>query len=283
MKILKGISTCLFFSIIFGACFDPPTFPVVPEIEFGSIRFVEAKNITQNDSLNLTIIFRDGDGDLGLSPTQTDEPYNSSNYFLVNNGQLIKVGTKKEHPSLPPYINVAPEQTGKLATVRTRNELESLPPYTIPYSCINYTYDSIYISEDDKHIFDDSYNLYKTLTGPGLPNVYVLLDTFYYEINPFHNNITVDFLVKNSNGSFSEFDWVTEFCVADNKPGLTYDGRFPVLADKSGPLEGTLTYSMVSSGFLAMFSVNTLKLRIKIYDRALHESNVIETPEFTLR
>ncbi len=285
MKILKGISTFLFFSILFGACFDPPTFPVVPEIEFESIKFVAAKTISDNDSLNLTIIFRDGDGDLGLTTTAIDQPYNSSNFFLVNNGQLEKVGTSQFYTNLPPFIDPGSGQQGKLATVRTRNDpdFSTLPPYTIPFSCINYTYDSIYISEEDKDIFDGSYNLYKTLTAPNLPNVYVLLDTFYYEINSFHNNITVDFLIKNSNGTFREFDWVTEFCVSDNSPGLSYDGRFPVLAEKSGPLEGTLKYSMVSSGFLELFSVNTLKLRIQVYDRALNKSNIIETPEFTLR
>lgn len=285
MKILKGISTFLFFSIIFGACFDPPTFPVVPEIEFESIVFVEGKSIIDNDSLNLIIRFKDGDGDLGLSASQTDEPYNTTNFFLVNNGELEKVGTIERYTNLPPFINPAPGQQGKLATVRTRNEpgFGTLPPYTTPYSCINYTYDSVYVSEEDKDIFDDTYNLYKTLSAPNLPKVYVLLDTFYYETNEFHNNISVDFLVKQNDGSFQEFDWVTEFCVADNAPGTSFDGRFPVLAEKSGPLEGTLQYSMVSSGFLALFSVKTLKLRIQVFDRALNKSNVIETPEFTLR
>ncbi len=285
MKILKQLSTFFFFSILFGACFDPPTFPVTPEIEFKSIVFVEGKTFIDNDSLNLTIRFKDGDGDLGLPANEIDQPYNNLNLFLVNNGELEAVGTTLRYNDLPPFIDPAPGQTGKLASVRTRNDpgFGSLPPYTIPYSCINYIYDSVYISEEDKNIFDGSYNLYKTLTAPNLPNVYVLLDTFYYELNTFHNNITVDFLVKNNDGTFSEFDWASEFCVSDNAPGISFDGRFPVLAEKSGPLEGELKYAMVSSGFLALFSVKTLKLRIQVYDRALNKSNIIETPEFTLR
>lgn len=285
MKILKGISTFLFFSILFGACFDPPSFPVVPTIEFESLYFVEGKSFNDNDSLNLTIRFQDGDGDLGLPSSEIDEPYNNFNFFLVNNGELERVGTIERYTNLPPFINPAPGQQGLLASVRTRNapEFATLPPYTIPFSCLNYTYDSVYISEEDKDIFDGTFNLHKTLTSPGFPSVYVLLDTFYYEVNTYYSNITVDFLVKQNNGTFEEFDWVTEFCVADNAPGLSFDGRFPVLAEKTGPLEGTLKYSMVSSGFLALFSVKTLKLRIQVYDRALNHSNVIETPEFTLR
>ena len=285
MKILKGISTFLFFSILFGACFDPPSFPNTPYIEFESLVFVEGKTLTDNDSLNLTIRFQDGDGDLGLPADEIDEPYNNLNFFLVNNGELEKVGTWIRYNDLPPVIKPKPGQQGKLATVRTRNEpgLGSLPPYTIPYSCINYIYDSVYVSEENKNIFDDTYNLYKTLTSTTNPKLYVLLDTFYYEINTYHSNITVDFLVKQNDGTFKEFDWVTEFCVADNAPGISFDGRFPVLGEKTGPLEGTLKYSMVSSGFLALFSVKTLKLRIQVYDRALNASNVLETAEFTLR
>jgi hypothetical protein len=39
---------------------------------------------------------------------------------------------------------------------------------------------------------------------------------------------------------------------------------------------------MENFGFVPYFRNDTLKLRIRIIDRALNTSNVIETPEFTL-
>ncbi|MEQ9413763.1 MAG: hypothetical protein RIF39_08025, partial [Cyclobacteriaceae bacterium] len=91
----------------------------------------------------------------------------------------------------------------------------------------------------------------------------------------------VDFLVKQNDGSFQEFDWRTEFCT-------TYDGRFPILAKNSdlslkNSIEGTLRYAMLSTGFKLQFSIKTLKLRIMIQDRLLNKSNVIETPEFQFK
>jgi len=87
--------------------------------------------------------------------------------------------------------------------------------------------------------------------------------------------------VKQPDGSFEEFDWREEFCT-------TYDGRFPILAKEKDlssatPLEGTLRYAMLSTGFKFQFSIKTLKLRVQIQDRLLNKSNVIETPEFQFK
>jgi hypothetical protein len=110
-----------------------------------------------------------------------------------------------------------------------------------------------------------------------------VVDTLYFQLNPDYNNITVEFLVKNSDGTFTEFDWREAF----NYPncGISFDGRFPILfKDKPGaPLEGKIKYGMGSIGFKILFSTKTLKLRIQIKDRALNTSNFIETAEFTLQ
>jgi hypothetical protein len=98
----------------------------------------------------------------------------------------------------------------------------------------------------------------------------------YFETNPNHYNITVDFLVWDGT-TFKEFDFRKEFC------NQTFDGRFPPLQDNESRIEGTLLYSMSSRGFETIFSIKRLKLRVAIKDRALHESAVIETPEFTLQ
>jgi hypothetical protein len=47
------------------------------------------------------------------------------------------------------------------------------------------------------------------------------------------------------------------------------------------PLTGELQYGFISS-FRLQFRFNTIKLRIYIKDRALNESNIIETEPFNI-
>ena len=73
-----------------------------------------------------------------------------------------------------------------------------------------------------------------------------------------------------------EFSLKVSFCE------ISFNQRFPVLSDKEGPLEGSLEYAMVSSGMKSIFSIKTMKLRFRIRDRRLNDSEWVETPEFTL-
>ena len=150
-----------------------------------------------------------------------------------------------------------------------------IPPYIDEQSsCTYYTYTSVYVEEADKHIFDDTYN-FETLSYPNLPDIYVLLDTFYYQRNPNYANIDVEFWVDEGNG-YELFDWEKEFCT------ISFNQRFTILSDKEGALSGSLQYSMATSGMKSIFSIKTLKLKVRIRDRDLNNSNQIETPEFTL-
>ncbi len=105
-----------------------------------------------------------------------------------------------------------------------------------------------------------------------------ILDTVYVEINQNSFNIEVDFFLKR-NGEYEEFEWRREFgpfsCI-------TFDGRYPPLntAEFERPLAGSLSYSMISSGFVPLFGNDTLQLRIQIKDRALNVSNIVESPDF---
>ncbi len=235
MHLIRGFG--LFAIILIGvtACFNPPEFPIEPQIEFESIRYKEyGTGFDSNaDSLILNLTFKDGDGDLGLDASEDAPPYNNKYYFVFPDGKFITYKTK-----------------------RTVAGYDTLPAFVKPYSCINW------------EIFRENS---------------VVKDTLYFQLNPDYYNITIDFLIKNGDGTFSEFDLTKEF----DYPfcGGTFDGRFPILfKDKPGaPLEGTIRYGMGSTGFKAFFSIKTLKLRIQIKDRALHKSNIIETPEFTLQ
>jgi len=234
MRLIRGLGLFLFISFGISACFNPPEYPVQPQIEFESVEYREFGTGFDAifDSLILKIRFQDGDGDLGLNPSEISDPYNNKYFFRFSNGAFLNYEDKRTNPNY-----------------------DTLPEFIKPFNCINWE-----VTRENN----------------------IVKDTLYFQLNPNYYNITVDFLIKNFDGTYSEFDWTKEF----DFPGCggTFDGRFPILfKDKSGsPLEGTIKYGMGSTGFKALFSNKPLKLRIQIKDRALNKSQLIETPDFTL-
>lgn len=132
---------------------------------------------------------------------------------------------------------------------------DTIPPYEFPYTCQNYTFNH---------------------DVPGYEG-----DTLYFQQNVNHWNIFVSYFVKK-NGIYTEFDWELAF---PPQCSDSYNGRFPILTDQTSnsPLEGKLRYGMTSTGFTFLFRNDTMKLEVMIKDRALHSSNIIETPEFVLK
>ncbi len=306
----------------FSSCFDPPVFPNTPEIEFESIEFKEFGGFSDPDSLILKINFKDGDGDLGIGKINTtngdvidniDDPFHDSNFYLSNGGtSLNDIGSVTFYTDtfqngiaqfVPLKVLSRRNKTGKLVTYRNYANYSNLPVFDIrKLNCQNYSIRDIYIYLDnitppgqsnafdlrnyygfsgDGDVVDDRYPIKDTLVDAFRNRFIHLKDTVYFAFNPNHYAIEVDFLVKEPNhpnadaSGFREFDWRAEFCT-------TYDGRFSQLSDTNTPLEGILSYSMASTGFKSVFSVKTLKLRVKIKDRQLNVSNTIFTPEFTL-
>lgn len=231
--LLKALIPAAFAGLFATSCFDPPVYSETPVIEFQKVEFVDVPEASESDTLILSVTFKDGDGDLGIDPSETAPPFNNKWYFLDGQDNIITYKTKRTDPNY-----------------------DTLPAFVKPYNCVNWEVD--------------------TLKG--------VLDTIYFELNPNHYNIYVDFLVKNSDGSFTQFDWTKEFTYPNC--GITFDGRFPILSkdlSRKSPLDGTIRYGMSSTGFLILFSIKTLKLRITIQDRHFNKSNTIETPEFTLQ
>jgi hypothetical protein len=245
----KFISSVLLFLLLIS-CEDERSFPATPSITFNRVEFRDGGTASNFDSLVVYIDFKDGDGDLGLSATQIDSPYNAAEYFFDDQGKLLTIRSR----SLPQYAH--------------------LPPDEKPYNCTNYTKPD-QVSYFPASWVDNTFNIVETKVIDGV-TYKGLKDLVYFESNPNHYNIEVDFMVKNNDGTFTEYDWRKEFC------NQTYDGRFPALQDGDTPLEGTLKYSMTSSGFKSVFSIRVMKLRITIKDRELHVSNTVESPEFTL-
>jgi hypothetical protein len=279
MRPLKSL-LLFWFPLALLACVDSPEYDEAPQIEFESVSFQGASSAGEKDLLVVTIHYKDGGGDLGLAANEIDPPYHDINYFLEKNGQLTPVGKTTKNPLLPQFIDVPPgSDLGKIVTVRTRKNplYQSLPRFNDPYACTFYAYDSVFISEENRNIFDDdTHNLYKVISSPTNPDVYVLLDTFYYQRNPNYLNIEVDFLIRQSNGTYEEFDWEKEFCTS------SFNQRFPRISDEMDQQEGTLQYTLASTGIRSVFDNKTLKLRVTIKDRALNVSNTVESPDFQL-
>lgn len=268
MRLIRGFGLFIFIGFAVGACFNPPEYPIQPQIEFENLTYKQVDGI---DSLVFSIRFKDGDGDLGLGDPDVGCSagsgnlvcFNNSSYELLQNSAgsygLIPTGNSCSGTSVcynRRFYFLKHDRTQiSYKDKRTNPEYSSLPGFTKPFNCINW------------EVTRNANN--------------VVVDTVYFELNDDHYNFEVDFLVKNLDGTFTEFDFTKEF----DYPGCStpYYGRFPVLyKDQSGsPLEGVIKFGIGSPAFKLAFSLKTLKFRIKIRDRALNESNVVESGEFS--
>lgn len=141
-------------------------------------------------------------------------------------------------------------------TRRTNPKYDTLPAFVKPYNCINWE----------------------------IKTVNQKLDTFYFKLNPNHYNFFVDFFIKSNNGTYTKFDWLAQFAYP-NCGVTSFNQRFPIISkdlSRKIPLDGSIRNSMESAGFLPLFSIKTLMLKITIQDRALNKSNTVTTGDFTL-
>lgn len=292
MKVAKALAIFSFFSILLGSCFETPDFPDTPQIGYVDIAYFKVPKpfAERKDSLVLTINFQDGDGDIGLDAQINTEPFNPVFYYQTNAaGELVPIVPSQEEVTLvnkrvtppKPYevtldvFNVN-SSTDDLVFSRTiDNPLYSdLPPFQ-PRPCVNYeTRKQFMVRYADREVLHEFSQIDTTLTVDTVKYL-VVTDTVYFTLNPNHNNIEVDFFVQSGN-EFVEYDMWQESCT-------TVDGRFPELSSNDAALEGTLTYGMTSQlGFATFFQNKQMYLKIKVRDRALNESNPIQTPVFTL-
>jgi hypothetical protein len=291
MKTIKGLGIFTFFTLLIG-CFSPPEFSNVPHIDFKDIYFKDGATVTDPDSLVLVIDFRDGDGDLGLTSDETDPPFHSTNYLIENEGDTMSLATETRYADLPPIIKVPDNAVGKLVTYRTRRKEVNgvkvyenmLPAYTYPYKCTAYRYDSIFISKENIGIYQEGDHYLDRImkSNNANPDLYVLKDTFYYKPNPVAKNIEIEFWIRQNNANipFIKFEPPINqnTCSTDN----FFSARFPHLSETANPVEGTLKYNMTTLGLIPYFGGKTIKIKVKIRDRALNTSNTVESPEFQL-
>lgn len=231
--------------MVFIGCIRPPDLPDTPEISYQNVEF---EVVNAGDPLFEQTILR-------LSFNVSD-----------GNGDLGLDGRE----DFPPYnsFNLLLDDDGNFIEFGQR-------PDDPAFTCLDYA-------------VEDGENT--DLNGDG-----DLLDTLLIDFNTDQFNIEVDFFVKRF-GQFQEIDLRAQPPGSPNETtrcGISFDGRFPCLSSDDNPcnfiqgnerpIEGIVTYNMNSGLFLPIFRTDTIKLSFKIKDRALNESNVAETPEFTLQ
>lgn len=71
------------------ACQGPPEFPNTPTITFKNIDYVRGR---ERDSIIVAVDFTDGDGDLGVGPTEQPNEFNIFvDFFIKKNGSYERV------------------------------------------------------------------------------------------------------------------------------------------------------------------------------------------------
>ena len=296
MKACKGLFLFCFLGIAVSSCFDPPVYTDIPTISFNKISFKKKiEGVPSRDSLILYLDFKDGDGDLGLDPSMTAPPFNSIFYYLADGvvvdgkgrlnpvtsiPQLVPDNSSPNQPDMFVDLIIAQGATGKLATNKTRTKPNYgyLPAYNPAGDC-NYTKAPLVMVVETDNLVDGTYNIVDTLVKPpSTVKYFVIEEPVYYQQNPNSDNIEIEFWFLDTDAVFKPYDVsiLTENC-------NDFNGRFLYIPHRIGdPLEGTLKYAMDSDAFFAAFSNKTLKLKIRIRDRALNVSNELETPEFFL-
>ncbi len=143
MKAIWGLSLVVIFGLIVFSCLEAPQYSEIPDIEFEEIVFKDIKDASSADSLILTIKFRDGDGNIGLDPSDTQEPYNDKYYFQFPDKTYITYKTKRTNPNY-----------------------DTLPAFVKPYNCTNW------------EVYTQNQKVIDTLYFELNPNHYNILITF---------------------------------------------------------------------------------------------------------
>jgi len=79
-KLIFNSILFLFVGLFFlTGCFSEPDYPVTPQIEFVNLKNLKSKGTANTDSVVITLSFKDGDGDLGLTSTDTFPPFSDRN------------------------------------------------------------------------------------------------------------------------------------------------------------------------------------------------------------
>ena len=143
---MKRFITCmiLIFVLVTTGCRHEPKYSIVPHIEFVSLEKID--NGTGHDSqADLTILFQDGDGDIGLDETDknpvfaVDSPYYYNffiNLYEKQHGEWVETELPTPlHARIPHLSNVASESIEGTLTITTFINNPYSPYDTVRFTC----------------------------------------------------------------------------------------------------------------------------------------------------
>ena len=277
MKMSRLLVVALFCGMFVTSCLNPPDYPDAPEITFKDVSYKKggpsADGGFDPDTVFLTLSFKDGDGDVGVSTDEFSPPFNDRWYLLKSPLRADKTVPDdcRSYDKQCWYVNTENfSEFDKYVDYSDRRKLPqyaSLEAFEKPFDCLNW--EIWYWDHDAK---------------PDTPDV--PLDTLYFQLNTHYNNIFIEFQVRTDNPGelYKPFDEKEFF----NFPACgvrIFDGRIPILQDDPNggtPLEGDIRYAIPSVSYQTIFGGKTLRLKAYIEDRALNQSNVVFTRDFTL-
>ncbi|SDK45063.1 hypothetical protein SAMN05421823_102761 [Catalinimonas alkaloidigena] len=124
-----------------AGCYPKPDFPDTPEIAFKDL-YIKYSGPNADDTLSFVVSFKDGNGDLGISDTETGPPYNRYNpdstinpyYYNIYVDLFVKRGG--EYEAVPfafplhgrfPRINESGENTPLEGIIRYKYKTSFFP------------------------------------------------------------------------------------------------------------------------------------------------------------
>jgi len=163
--------------ILFGflSCHDRPNLPVTPSISLNEFYFREIQNTSGGanlqDSVVIKIQFEDGDGDLGLTATETNPPFNLYDVVLVGSDTL-KYG---DNDTLPEYNCFNYEILNKTISQGDSLVVESDTIYVIRNPNHFNFFLTFFVEERDGNFVE--YNTYDVLCAPPFHGRFFILNT----------------------------------------------------------------------------------------------------------
>lgn len=234
---------------------EDPEISNIPFIEFHKITYSKGNGIPINyDTIKVSFYVTDGDFDLGLE-LPVVEPFHWKWYYLkTTNTRISNLRVESGEYKINQLISYKD---------RHLSIYDTLPKFETPYDCTNWE-------------IKRNTNFEPT-------------DTVYFQSNENYYNIFIDIYEFDQNQNWTLFDWsIFKY------PGCysTFNGRFapPNKIDFPYPLKIEnisrnkilMTYSLSSRIWFYYFKPK-VKFKVRIKDRALNDSNEIETPEVLIQ
>ncbi len=271
-KDIRVLAVILGLSLLWG-CYDSPEFDESPEISYENISFVDSEEGA--DSLILSFNFTDGNGDIGLAEGEVFYPFHSTNFVIDSRSEFVYDNN----------LDVTWVRRGTSSFIEFGQDSLVGPFYLMAiWESLGFEqprqYDGLVVgvfSEDDfvmPPLRCDTYTFVQDTTNAALQS-----DTLLISPNDFKDNIVLDFFRKRGGVYENITNRFTNSPCAE-----VFRARIPIFdEDNFGrPIVGTINYPLISRGFKTNFINDSIMIEMYIYDRALNQSNVLRTPDFTL-